>query len=602
MFGINSWSQEICDNGIDDDGDGLIDLNDVDDCNCVTEDISLIPNSSFEDMNCCPFSYSELYCAQSWIQASGATSDYMNTCDFLMPAMVAANLVPMPDGDGCVGAIMAYDDFLGSNYLEYIGACTNAPMLAGESYTMTFYIASAPISPDGSECNGGVISYGDIDVTLYGNPDCSSLPWAGIDCPTISAPNWEVLGSVNYTPLDLWTQIQISFTPSQDINAIALGAPCTMPASYSFTGECYPYFYYDALSLGNSAPVVVTYDQSNCNYGELQAATDTTGGTWQWYLDGVAIVGQTDSLLNLEGLSLESGTYSAVYTLGTECEGSSLDVPFIGPDTTSIDTVSCESFYWENTGETFTVSGTYSEVLQNIYGCDSTILLNLDIAYNYDGNMDTTICFGEQVVVFGVSYDQTGLYFDTLSAANGCDSTISLNLLVVEKPDAALLSAEYPECATDDIILTAQAQAGYDVIWSGPSGYQGFGNQETVGVSDEFSGIFSAVVSNQGCLSDSSYLNVSSEHLVFQDFEVPNVITSNQDGVNEFIDIRDYYEGCAFKFTIVDRWGLTVFEQTENSAPFNGRDKKGRKLKEGTYFYTLEFDEDTKHGFIQLIK
>ena len=45
------YSQEICDNGIDDDGDGLIDLNDTTDCVCngsiSSSDTSLIPNHSF---------------------------------------------------------------------------------------------------------------------------------------------------------------------------------------------------------------------------------------------------------------------------------------------------------------------------------------------------------------------------------------------------------------------------------------------------------------------------------------------------------------------------------------------------------------------------
>ena len=49
---------EICDNAIDDDLDGLIDLNDPD-CDCqIIEPVSLIPNPSFEDYTCCPNSVS----------------------------------------------------------------------------------------------------------------------------------------------------------------------------------------------------------------------------------------------------------------------------------------------------------------------------------------------------------------------------------------------------------------------------------------------------------------------------------------------------------------------------------------------------------------
>lgn len=610
LLGISCWSQEICDNGIDDDSDGFIDLNDSE-CICTGLDTlmveipSLIPNASFEVMDCCPSSYSELNCAGNWIQASEATSDYMNTCDFLMPAMVSANLLPMPDGEGCVGAIIMYDDvFTESNYLEYVAACTNSPLIAGQLYTMTFFIASTPIDINtGGECGGSNIFYSDIDMILYGNPNCSSIPWSGSDCPS-AALNWEILGSVSYTPVDSWGQVQISFTPSQDINTISLGAPCTLPASYSLSGDCAPYFFYDDLQLvsGNSGSITVTPNYSNCNYGTLVASIDTSGGSWQWYNEGVAIIGQTDSILDLEALSLQDGDYTVVYSIDGVCDDQFVNVLYIRSDSTSINIVACDSYYWDATGDTLTESGTYSEILQNIYGCDSTVILELDIYQNYNVSVDTTICFGDQVVVFGVGYNQTGFYNDTLLTVNGCDSTMSLNLHVFEKPEKPILSAEYPECTEGNIVLTAHAEEGYEVFWSGPTGYQWIGYQINMYASELNSGIFSAVISNQGCFSDSTQINVSSENLVIYDFEVPNVITSNEDGVNEYIDIREYYQGCEFKFTIVSRWGIIVFEQTEDTAPFNGMDKDGRKLIEGTYFYILEFDEETKHGFIQLIK
>ena len=47
----NILEDEICDNAIDDDEDGLIDLNDPD-CEClVIEPVSIIPNPSFEVHN-----------------------------------------------------------------------------------------------------------------------------------------------------------------------------------------------------------------------------------------------------------------------------------------------------------------------------------------------------------------------------------------------------------------------------------------------------------------------------------------------------------------------------------------------------------------------
>jgi len=65
---IYAQNTEICDNGVDDDQDGLIDLND-EDCACqIIEPISLIPNPSFENQTCCPTNRSQMDCAETWIQ------------------------------------------------------------------------------------------------------------------------------------------------------------------------------------------------------------------------------------------------------------------------------------------------------------------------------------------------------------------------------------------------------------------------------------------------------------------------------------------------------------------------------------------------------
>ncbi|HMP30646.1 MAG TPA: hypothetical protein PKD85_13660, partial [Saprospiraceae bacterium] len=75
--------KEICDNAIDDDNDGLIDLNDPD-CTCdIIKPISFIPNPSFEEMECCPNTRSQLNCATTWIQASEPTTDYVHTCGWM---------------------------------------------------------------------------------------------------------------------------------------------------------------------------------------------------------------------------------------------------------------------------------------------------------------------------------------------------------------------------------------------------------------------------------------------------------------------------------------------------------------------------------------
>ena len=58
VFGLVAFAavaQEDCVNGIDDDGDGLVDLNDPD-CTCYnTAQDSVL--GDFEDMTCCPAAF-----------------------------------------------------------------------------------------------------------------------------------------------------------------------------------------------------------------------------------------------------------------------------------------------------------------------------------------------------------------------------------------------------------------------------------------------------------------------------------------------------------------------------------------------------------------
>ena len=71
FFSVAIYGQEVCTNGIDDDNDGLVDLNDPD-CQCGSnvEVPSLIPNASFEDYTICPTNHSQLNRATGWIQAT----------------------------------------------------------------------------------------------------------------------------------------------------------------------------------------------------------------------------------------------------------------------------------------------------------------------------------------------------------------------------------------------------------------------------------------------------------------------------------------------------------------------------------------------------
>ena len=145
-------AQEICTNGVDDDNDGLIDLNDSEDCACtsVSSVTSLLPNPSFEQYDCLPIVLGELSCADTWEQATIASTDYfLNVPGGLWDEIIP---LPLPDGVGVGGFVISSypidEDGTEATYNEYIGGCLLAPMEAGVEYTIQMSLA-------GSSWDGG---------------------------------------------------------------------------------------------------------------------------------------------------------------------------------------------------------------------------------------------------------------------------------------------------------------------------------------------------------------------------------------------------------------------------------------------------------------
>lgn len=81
-------------------------------------------------------------------------------------------------------------------------------------------------------------------------------------------------------------------------------------------------------------------------------------------------------------------------------------------------------------GRTLTQAGTYYDTIPGTL-CDSIVALTLHIATVPYDSVSRTICTGQSVTVGTHTYNTTGIYRDTLTTANGCDSIHVLNLTSV---------------------------------------------------------------------------------------------------------------------------------------------------------------------------
>lgn len=82
---------------------------------------------------------------------------------------------------------------------------------------------------------------------------------------------------------------------------------------------------------------------------------------------------------------------------------------------------------------------------------------------------------------------------------------------------------------------------------------------------------------------------------------IPNVITPNNDGLNDAIDFGQIIDDCLeFEILILNRWGNVVFKTTETGPLFTGQDFSGQQLLGGVYFYKIVSGEDVRHGHITI--
>ncbi|NVK04489.1 MAG: gliding motility-associated C-terminal domain-containing protein [Flavobacteriia bacterium] len=70
--------------------------------------------------------------------------------------------------------------------------------------------------------------------------------------------------------------------------------------------------------------------------------------------------------------------------------------------------------------------------------------------------------------------------------------------------------------------------------------------------------------------------------------QLPNVITPNGDGANDFFDLSLITRGRTIRFVLHNRWGAVVYDENEYDGQWRGQDNGGNPLPDGTYYYVLQ--------------
>lgn len=119
-------------------------------------------------------------------------------------------------------------------------------------------------------------------------------------------------------------------------------------------------------------------------------------------------------------------------------------------------------------------------------------------------------------------------------------------------------------------------------------------------------GIYSATVSGScGLGSDQIVVlpcvNEEATDSTIVNFELPNVITPNNDGVNDLYEIENLPENT--EVIILNRWGNLVYSSANYQNTWDGKDTSGKELSDGVYTYKFTTEKGTiGHGFVHLVR
>jgi gliding motility-associated-like protein len=184
-----------------------------------------------------------------------------------------------------------------------------------------------------------------------------------------------------------------------------------------------------------------------------------------------------------------------------------------------------------------------------------------------------------------------------------CNSkTLNYNVTIFPLPIAAFTYTPNTEIYEDDLIsFINNSIGGSYYLWSFGDGKNSeqFNPYHIYGTNGKDTVIL-IVRSSNGCL-DTTYQVID----IPEAMDVPNVLTPNGDGYNDFFKLRS--SGIKeFKLAIYNRWGNLIWESTDHNIGWDGKTKSGIEAAEGTYYYAISAKSSTKSynktGYVTLMR
>ena len=127
----------------------------------------------------------------------------------------------------------------------------------------------------------------------------------------------------------------------------------------------------------------------------------------------------------------EAGVYTQTLTSVNGCDSIVTLTLNVNPIyNTELSATICEGQTYTENNFNVSEAGVYTQTLQTVNGCDSIVTLTLNVNPIFNTELSATICEGQTYTENNFNVSEAGVYTQTLTSANGCDSIVTLTLNV----------------------------------------------------------------------------------------------------------------------------------------------------------------------------